>query len=163
MSIWTEPNVSSLPVSVWWVQSVSAWSVSQRFSAGVCLKGPLDVYLGWVRCFFLKGSISVCLIWCPTFLKVLSEGTEANVSFLLKSVWWDHSVSAWTGSQCFFSANVYLNGQSMSIWIELNVSFPQFVCLRGSLCVCLSWYPRFLLCLKVPIGCLSWSIPRFCF
>ena len=57
MSFWINP-MSFLPVSVWWVWSVSVWPSSHlSLSANVCYEEPADVYLDWTQVFFLPVSI----------------------------------------------------------------------------------------------------------
>ena len=111
---------------------LSAWPGTRRFfSANVCLRRPLNVYLNWTLCFFpasvcLRGSNDVCLNW-------------SNVSFQV-SVWSDQLMYVWTepcvsfcqrlsegfnqclplaGAQCFFFCKCLSRGdQWMSFWTE---------------------------------------------
>ena len=103
-------------------------------SANVCLEGPFDVYLNQTKCYFsasvcLMDSICVCLNWSPMFLSanICLKGPvgvyldHPNISFCnCLSDWFDRclselvptvsflSMSAWTGSDRFFSASVCL-------------------------------------------------------
>ena len=116
MSSWINP-ISFLPVSVWWVWSVSVRAGSHlSLSANVCCEEPADVCLNWTHvssCQYLSSEFNRCLpevfpnVCCQSVWRDHLMSSWINpMSFLPASVWWVWSVSVRAGSHLFLSANV---------------------------------------------------------
>ena len=98
---------------------------------------------------FLVSSIGVCLKCFPLLVcQCLSSGVTWFLSeFFLKGL----------------SLLISVSEQSCLKGLRSFCQSVSLVCLDGSPCFCLSWYPIFFTLLRMPTGCLPLGLPRFCF
>ena len=103
---------------------------------------------------FLVSSISVCSKCFPLLVcQCLSSGPT-----------WFLSGSFLNGlTRCLSNLLPSVSEQSCLKGLRSFCQICISTYLKGSPCVCLSWYPGFFTLLRIPPGCLSLGLPRFCF
>ena len=103
---------------------------------------------------FLVSSIGVCSKCFPLLVcQCLSSGPLDFLSgFLLKR-----------DNRCLSKLSPSVSEQSYSKGLKSFCQSVSLVCLDGSPCFWLSWYPIFFTLWRMPTGCLPLGLPRFCF